>query len=139
MAHNLLDLTLLLQVLQAPPGEGAVDLEPVDEGGDRHETVRLDVLVELVGSGLVKDDRVLGLVLDCGRNAELAAVAVAARGICTGQKTAGAEEQRLPFPFDHFFFCFFAPVAAGAILDVCSGGWMKGWSRCRAAKAGRVF
>lgn len=65
MAHNLLDLTLLLQVLQAPPGEGAVDLEPVDEGGDRHETVGLDILIELVGSGLVKDDGVLGLVLDC--------------------------------------------------------------------------
>ncbi len=65
VAHNLLDLSLLLQVLQAPPGEGAVDLEPVDEDGDRHEAVGLDILVELVGSGLVKEDGVLGLVLDC--------------------------------------------------------------------------
>ena len=64
MSNNLLDLALLLQVLEAPPGEGAVDLEPVDEGGNRHETVGLDILVELVGSGLVKDDVVLGLVLD---------------------------------------------------------------------------
>jgi hypothetical protein len=65
VSHHLLDLSLLLQVLQAPPGEGAVDLEAVDEGSDGDQTVRLDVLVELVGSGLVKDDGVLGLVLDC--------------------------------------------------------------------------
>jgi len=64
VSNNLLDLPLLLQVLEALPGERAVDLEPVDEGGNRHETVRLDILIELVGSGLVKDDGVLGLVLD---------------------------------------------------------------------------
>ena len=64
VSHDLLDLSLLLEVLEAPPGERAVDLEPVDEGGDGHETVGLDILIELVGSGLVKDDGVLGLVLD---------------------------------------------------------------------------
>jgi hypothetical protein len=26
---------------------------------------------------------------------------------------------------DHFFFCFFAPAAAGAILNYLFGGWMK--------------
>jgi hypothetical protein len=63
--NNQLDQPLLLQVLQALPGERAVDLEPVDEGRDGDEAVGLDILVELVGSGLVKDDGVLGLVLDC--------------------------------------------------------------------------
>lgn len=65
MSHHLLDLSLLLEVLQALPGERAVDLEPVDEGGNGHEAVGLDILIELVGSGLVKEDGVLGLVLDC--------------------------------------------------------------------------
>lgn len=65
VADDLLDLALLLQVGKAPPGEGAVDLESVDEGGDSHEAVGLDILIELVGSGLVEDDGVLGLVLDC--------------------------------------------------------------------------
>lgn len=64
---NGLDLSLLLEVLEALAGQGAVDLEPVDEGGDGDETVGLDVLVQLVGSGLVEDDGVLRLVLDCSR------------------------------------------------------------------------
>ena len=65
MCHHLLDLPLLLQVLEALACERAVDLESVDESGDGNETVGLDVLVELVGSGLVKEDSVLRLVLDC--------------------------------------------------------------------------
>jgi hypothetical protein len=65
VSHHRLDHSLLLEVLQALAGERAVDLEPVDEGGDGHEAVGLDILVELVGSGLVKEDGVLGLVLDC--------------------------------------------------------------------------
>lgn len=64
---NGLDLSLLLEVLEALAGQGAVDLEPVDEGGDGDETVGLDVLVQLVGGGLVEDDGVLRLVLDCSR------------------------------------------------------------------------
>lgn len=66
VSNNLLDLTLLLEVLEAAAGKRAVDLETVDEGGDGDKAVGLDVLVKLVGSGLVKDDGVLGLVLDCG-------------------------------------------------------------------------
>ena len=65
MRNNLLDLPLLLQVLKALACERTVDLESVDERGDGNEAVGLDVLVELVGSGLVKEDGVLGLVLDC--------------------------------------------------------------------------
>lgn len=65
--HDGLDLSLLLEVLEALAGQGAVDLEPIDEGGDGDETVGLDVLVQLVGSGLVEDDGVLRLVLDCSR------------------------------------------------------------------------
>jgi len=65
VCHHLLDLPLLLQVLEALACERAVDLESVDESGDGNEAVGLDVLVELVGSGLVKEDSVLRLVLDC--------------------------------------------------------------------------
>ena len=64
MLNNGLDQALLLEVRDAPPREGAVDLHAVDEGGDGHEPVGLDILVELVGGGLVEDDGVLGLVLD---------------------------------------------------------------------------
>jgi len=53
------------------------------------------------------------------------------------QKCAG-EEKRLPFPLDHFFFCFFAPAAAGAILiDVLVVD--EGWSRGRGVKGGEFF
>lgn len=62
-----LDLSPLLEVLEALAGQRAVDLESVDKGGDGDETVGLDVLVQLVGSGLVEDDGVLRLVLDCSR------------------------------------------------------------------------
>jgi len=65
VCDHLLDLSLLLEVLEALACERAVDLESVDEGGDGNEAVRLDVLVELVGSGFVKEDGVLGLVLNC--------------------------------------------------------------------------
>lgn len=67
MRDDGLDLSLLLEVLEALAGQGAVDLKSVDEGGDGDETVGLDVLVQLVGSGLVEDDGVLRLVLDCSR------------------------------------------------------------------------
>lgn len=65
MAHDLLDLALLLQILQCLPRQGPVDLQPIDEGGDRDETVRLHVFVEFVRGGFVEDDGVVGLVLDC--------------------------------------------------------------------------
>lgn len=59
-----LDDALLLEVGQALAGQGAVDLETVDQDGNGHQAVGLDILVELVGGGLVEDDGVLGLVLD---------------------------------------------------------------------------
>ena len=64
MANNLLDLTVGLEVGEGLAGKAAVDLETVDEGGDGDQTVGLNILVELLGSGLVEDDGVLGLVLD---------------------------------------------------------------------------
>jgi hypothetical protein len=65
VTNDLLDLALLLEVIQSLAGQAAVDLETVDQGGNGDETVGLDVLVELLGSGLVEDDGVVGLVLDC--------------------------------------------------------------------------
>lgn len=65
VVDNRADLAPLLKVLQASASQGAVDLKSVDKGGDSDKTVRLDVLVELVRGGLVEDDGVLGLVLDC--------------------------------------------------------------------------
>lgn len=67
MRNDGLDLSLLLQVLEALASQGAVDLQSVDQGGDGDEAVRLDVLVQLLRGGLVENDGVLGLVLDCRR------------------------------------------------------------------------
>lgn len=58
------DLALLLEVLEALTSQGAVDLESVDQSGDGHQAVGLDILVQLLRGGLVEDDSVLGLVLD---------------------------------------------------------------------------
>lgn len=65
VTDNLLDLALLLKVGERLPGERAVDLQPIDKGGDGDQAVRLDILLELVVGGLVEDNGVLGLVLDC--------------------------------------------------------------------------
>jgi len=37
----------------------------------------------------------------------------------------------VPFPFDHFFFCFFPPVGAGAMIALLLGkfGWESGLVR----------
>lgn len=43
-----LDLSLLLQVLQALASQRAIDLQSVDQGGDGDETVGLNVLVQLL-------------------------------------------------------------------------------------------
>ena len=67
MADNLLDLALLLEVSKSLAGQAAVDLQTVDEGGDGDQAVGLDILVETLGSLLLKDDGVLGLVLNCSR------------------------------------------------------------------------
>jgi len=66
VCDNLLDLTLLLEIGKSTTGERTVDLQTVDKDGDSDETVGLDILLELVADGLVEDDGVLGLVLDCG-------------------------------------------------------------------------
>lgn len=161
-----LDLSLLLKVLEALAGQGAVDLEPVDEGGNGDETVRLDVLVQLVGSGLVEDDGVLRLVLDCSRllagcvatlgrarpHRDAADFQEVARGVAhdgsapsttvavvhrdarlRNQLQPEAEKQdhqiHVPFPFDHFFFCFLAPVAGAILTDLLGVRWVvDGWS-----------
>lgn len=65
MSHDLPDLTLLLQLGQRLPSEAAVDLEAVNQGSDRDQAVGLDILVELLLGGLVEDNGVVGLVLDC--------------------------------------------------------------------------
>ena len=69
MANNLLDHTALLKVVQDSTGKAAVDLVTVDEGRDGDQAVGLDILVELLSSGLLEDDGVLGLVLDCKQEA----------------------------------------------------------------------
>lgn len=168
-----LDLSLLLEVLEALAGQGAVDLEPVDEGGDGDETVGLDVLVQLVGGGLVEDDGVLRLVLDCSRllagdaalEGEPRRDAADSGGCASDARQRGVRDRRhraiamptskisapragdgqerhhvhVPFPLDHFFFCFFAPVAAGAILtDLLGVRWdVDGWSVDCLKRAGR--
>lgn len=67
MADDLLDLALLLKLGERTAGKRAVDLQSVDKGGDGDEAVGLNLLLETVRSGLVEDDGVLGLVLDCVR------------------------------------------------------------------------
>lgn len=65
MANNLLDGTLGLEVGEGAAGEGAVDLQAIDEDGDGDEAVGLDLLVKTLLEGLVEDDGVDGLVLHC--------------------------------------------------------------------------
>ena len=65
MTNNLLDLAVFLEIRKRFPGEGAVDLQSVDEGSDGDETVGLDILLKLVVGLLVEDDGVVGLVLNC--------------------------------------------------------------------------
>lgn len=69
MADNLLDGALGFEIVQGLARERAVDLQAVDEDGDGDQTVGLDVLVETLREGLVEDNGVDGLVLDCSRKA----------------------------------------------------------------------
>ena len=48
-------------------------------------------------------------------------------------------DEDLPLPLDHFFFCFFAPVAEGAILtDLLGLRWdVDGWTVDCLERAGR--
>lgn len=64
VADDLLDHSPLLEISQSLAGQATVDLETVDKGGDGDETVGLNILVELLSGRLLKDDGVLGLVLN---------------------------------------------------------------------------
>jgi len=64
MPHNLLDLSLLFQIIQRLPCKTTIDLKSVDEGGNCDEPIGLDIFVEFVGGGFVKDDSVIGFVLN---------------------------------------------------------------------------
>jgi hypothetical protein len=64
VGDNGLDEALLLEVIEALAGQGTVDLHSVDESSDGDQAVGLDILVELLGGGLVEENGVLGLVLD---------------------------------------------------------------------------
>ena len=148
MADNLLDGTLLLEIGKGLAGERTVDLETVDKGGDGDEAVGLDILVKLVRGGLVEDDGVLGLVLDCilvshrYSTSSVRYVGDAVRRGMEQRRISGTTLDKyscacsvgkptlcvyvcacwtskmcgvhIPFPLDHFFFCFLPPVAAGA-------------------------
>ena len=65
VTNDLLDLAVSLKVGESLAGKAAVDLETIDKGGDSDQTVGLDILLKLVVGGLVENDGVLGLVLDC--------------------------------------------------------------------------
>lgn len=65
MLDNLLDLTLLLQVIEGLAGKTSVDLETIDKRSDGDEAVGLHIFVQAFGGGLVEDNGVVGLVLDC--------------------------------------------------------------------------
>ena len=64
VVHDPLDLTLLLQVPDCYPRQGAVDFQPLDEDGLADEAEGGDLLQDTVVGGLVEDDGVLRLVLD---------------------------------------------------------------------------
>lgn len=127
MTDNLLDGALGFEIVQGLAGERAVDLQAVDEDGDGDQAVGLDILVETLLEGLVEDDGVDGLVLDCSRKSTSAlrsarvwcscdAIAwwmdvCAFRRIFQGRRRRARMEgddggNRVPLPLDHFFFCF---------------------------------
>jgi hypothetical protein len=64
MPNNLLNLSLLLQIVQRLPCQASIDLQSVDERSNCDEAVGLDIFIEFVGGGFVEDDGVVGLVLD---------------------------------------------------------------------------
>lgn len=129
MTDDLLDLAVSLKVVQSLAGKAAVDLETIDKGGDGDQAVRLHILLELLGSVLVENDGVLGLVLDykakdmSANGVLLLSCIFPARPTISGASCGNSAENRhgrmdggdcVPLPLDHFFFCFLPPVAAGA-------------------------
>jgi hypothetical protein len=142
VSNDLLDAALSLEIGKRLSGEGAVDLETIDEGSDRDQAVRLDILLELVVGLLVENDGVVGLVLDCGlcqwrsldvncrlRKLRARLTLLCYKGAVSSfrgtDRISGCAQSRgsvgghIPLPLDHFFFCFLAPVFAGAILSMC--------------------
>lgn len=69
MAHNLLDRSLLLQILERLSGQRAVDFQTIDKDGDGDEAIGLHIFLEFVGDGFVENDGVLCLVLNCSKEA----------------------------------------------------------------------
>lgn len=84
VSNNLLDDTSLLQILEATAGKGAVNLQTIDQHSDGDESVGLDILVELLGNGLVEDDGVLGLILNYSKFSVIALI---------------SSQRRIPYPF----------------------------------------
>ena len=80
MVNDALDLTLLLQVPDRYPRQGAVDLQPLDEDGLADEAEGGDLLEDAVERRLVEDDGVLRLVLDLALGPLLLLCGLAAAG-----------------------------------------------------------
>ena len=128
MSHNLLNHPPLLQIIQRLPRQTPIDLQSIDQHGDGDEAVGLHVFVEFVRGGLVEDDGVVGLVLDCWTNTSESATTsrVEAESFRDGEGwcccLGGMVDKTMvhtPLPFDHFFFCFFpAEAAAGACCRI---------------------
>jgi hypothetical protein len=110
VSHDLFDLSLFLEVPQSLPSQAAINLQSIDEGSNSDETVRLNIFVEFVGGGFVENDGMVGLVLYCGTQSSQPRVLNFSLPLID-VKTR--KDIAIPFPLDHFFFCFFAP-AAGA-------------------------
>ena len=64
MLHNLPNQALLLQMLNRPPRQTAVDLQPLNEDALADEAERRDLLHDAVIQRLVQNDVVLRFVLD---------------------------------------------------------------------------
>ena len=62
--NNLLDLSLLFQIIQRLPCQASIDLQSVHKSCYCDEAVGLDVFVEFVGGCFIENDGVVGLVLD---------------------------------------------------------------------------
>ena len=107
MSHNLLNHPLLLQIIQRRPGQTAVDFQAIDEHGRRDEAVGLHVLLQLFRCAFVEDDCVVGFVLYY--RSKGGTISLGCPFDMCGRVGVG-----VPFPLDHFFFCFLPPVAAGA-------------------------
>ena len=88
MRHHLPNHSSILEIGERFSCERAIDLQPVHEHGDCDETVRLDVLVEFVRGGLVENDGMVGLILDCvARSIELVGCSIKIRGSCSAERS----------------------------------------------------